>query len=202
MAFVAVLVAVIVLIGVTTPLGNTATGPGTVDPRATAYIISSPPPIGLKVGATAPEFAGTNSDGTTYGLTDLNGKPIRLADLRGKAVWINFWTTWCPPCQSEVPILRKVSEEYKDRGLVLLAISVQETSPTDVAAYAARYQLPYTIGFDGDGAIFRAYKGYGLPTQVFIDPNGVISSIVGAPLDEAGAAAHIDPILPKAQSGS
>ena len=87
--------------------------PGTVDPRATAYIISSPPPIGLKVGATAPEFAGTNGDGTTYGLTDLDGKPIRLADLRGKAVWINFWTTWCPPCQSEVPILRKVSERVQ-----------------------------------------------------------------------------------------
>ena len=85
---------------------------------------------------------------------------------------------------------------------MLVAISVQETSPADVAAYAARYQLPYTIGFDGDGAIFRAYKAYGLPTQVFIDPNGVISSIVGAPLDEAGAAAHIEPILPKAQSGS
>ena len=202
MAFVAVLVAVIVLIGVTTPLGNTATGPGTVDPRATAYLISSPPPIGLKVGATAPELAGTNGDGTTYQLTDLDGKPIRLADLRGKAVWINFWTTWCPPCQSEVPILRKVSEAYKDRGLVLVAISVQETSPADVAAYAARYQLPYTIGFDGDGAIFRAYKAYGLPTQVFIDPNGVIASIVGAPLDEAGAAAHIEPILPPGASPS
>ena len=124
MAFVAVLIAVVVLVGVTTPLGNTATGPGTVDPRATAYIISSPPPIGLKVGATAPEFAVQNADGTTYQLTDLDGKPIRLADLRGKAVWVNFWTTWCPPCQSEVPILRTVSERYQDRGLVLVAISV------------------------------------------------------------------------------
>jgi peroxiredoxin len=196
MAFVAVLIAVVVLVGVTTPLGNTATRPGTVDPRATAYIISSPPPIGLKVGATAPEFAVQNADGTTYQLTDLDGKPIRLADLRGKAVWVNFWTTWCPPCQSEVPILRTVSERYQDRGLVLVAISVQETAPDDVAAYAARYQLPYTIGFDGSGAIFRAYKGYGLPTQVFIDSNGVIASIVGAPLDEAGAVAQIERILP------
>src|SRR6476659_7383088 len=196
MAFVAVFVAVIVLIGVTTPLGNTASGPGTVDPRATAYIISSPPPIGLKVGATAPEFAGTNGDGTSSTLTDLDGKPIRLADLRGKAVWINFWTTWCPPCQSEVPILRDVSERYRDRGLELVAISVQETSPADVAAYAARYGLGYTIGFDGSGKIFHAYKGFGLPTQVFIDENGVIASIVGAPLDEAGATAQIEAILP------
>jgi thiol-disulfide isomerase/thioredoxin len=200
LALAAVLIAVVVLVGVTTPLGNTKDGPGPVDPKATAYIISSPPPVGLQVGASAPEFAVTNDDGTTYQLNDLEGNPIRLADLRGKAVWVNFWTTWCPPCQSEVPILRDVSERYRDRGLVLVAISVQETSPDDVAAYAARYQLGYTIGFDGTGQIFRAYKGYGLPTQVFIDPNGVISSIVGAPLDEAGAVAQIERILPVAAS--
>ena len=195
-AFAAVIMAVIVLVGVTTPLGTTANGPGPVDPRASAYIISSPPAVGLKIGATAPEFSATNDDGTTYQLTDLDGRPIRLADLRGKAVWVNFWTTWCPPCQSEVPILRDLAERYKDRGLEVVAVSVQETSPADVAAYAAKYQLPYTIGFDGSGKIFHAYKGYGLPTQVFIDSNGVIASIVGAPLDEAGAIAQIERILP------
>ena len=197
-AFGAVVIAVVVLVGVTTPLGNTADGPGTVNPKPTAFLLSSPPPIGLKVGATAPEFTVPLADGTTYQLTDLDGKPIRLADLRGKAVWVNFWTTWCPPCQSEVPILRDLSERYRDRGLVLIAISVQETSPADVKAYAERYQLGYTIGFDGSGTIFHAYKGYGLPTHVFIDPNGVIASLVGAPLDEAGAIAHIEPIQPKA----
>ena len=57
-------------------------------------------------------------------------------------------------------------------------------------------EFGYTIGFDGTGAIFHAYKAYGLPTQVFIDPNGVISSIVASPLDEAGATAHIEAILP------
>ena len=197
LAFAAVLVAVVVLVGVTTPLGNTANGPAAVNPRATAYLLSSPPPVGLKVGATAPEFSVANDDGTTYQLTDLAGAPIRLADLRGKAVWVNFWTTWCPPCQSEVPILRDLSARYKDRGLVLVAISVQETSPADVAAYAARYQLGYTIGFDGSAKIFHAYKAYGLPTQIFIDPDGVIASIVGAPLDEAAAIAQIEAILPR-----
>lgn len=201
LVFAAVVASVVVLVGVTTPLGST-TGPGTVDPKATAYIISSPPPEGLKVGASAPEFSVPQADGSTYQLADLAGKPIRLADLRGKAVWINFWTTWCPPCQSEVPILRDLSERYKDRGLVLVAISVQETSPTDVAAYAARYQLGYTIGFDGSGAIFHEYKGYGLPTQVFIDPNGVIAAVVGAPLDEAGAIVHIEAILPSGPAPS
>ncbi|MGZ8515690.1 MAG: peroxiredoxin family protein [Candidatus Limnocylindrales bacterium] len=197
-AFASIVVAVVVLVGITTPLNGNAGGPGTVDPRATSYLIGSPPPEGLHVGATAPEFTVPLADGSTYQLADLHGNPIRLADLRGKAVWINFWTTWCPPCQSEVPILRDLSERYRDRGLELIAISVQETSPADVQAYADRYQLGYTIGFDGSGTIFHEYKAYGLPTQVFIDPNGVIRSIVGAPLDEAGAIAQIEAILPGA----
>lgn len=202
MLFAAVLIAVVVLVGVTTPLGNTDGGPAVVDPKPTAYIISSPPPVGLKVGASAPEFAVTRDDGSTYQLTDLNGKPIRLADLRGKAVWVNFWATWCPPCQSEVPILREVSERYRGQGLETVAIAVQETSAADVADYAKRYQLGYTVGFDGSGDIFRAYKGYGLPTQVFIDPNGVIDSIVGSPLDAAAASARIERILPRSGSAS
>lgn len=195
-AFASVVIAVVVLVAITTPLNGSGGGPGTVDPRATSFIISSPPPEGLRVGASAPELTVTLADGSTYQLADLHGNPIRLADLRGKAVWINFWTTWCPPCQSEVPILRGLSDRYRDRGLALIAISVQETSPADVQAYADRYQLGYTIGFDGSGTIFHEYKAYGLPTQIFIDPNGVIESIVGAPLDEAGAIAHIEAILP------
>jgi peroxiredoxin len=192
----AVIAAIVVLVAITTPLGNTANGPGTVDPRATAYLIASPPAVGLRVGDAAPEFTLPADDGSTYQLTDLSGRPIRLADLRGKAVWLNFFTTWCPPCQAEVPILRDVAARYRDRGLELVAISVQETSPADVAAYAARYQLGYTIGFDGSGKVFREYKAYGLPTQVFIDPNGVIANVIGAPLDAASAAAQIERILP------
>jgi peroxiredoxin len=200
--FVSIVLAVVVLIAITTPLNGSGSGPGTVDPRATSYIIASAPVEGLHVGAAAPEFTVPQPDGSTYQLADLHGNPIRLADLRGKAVWINFWTTWCPPCQSEVPILRELSERYRGRGLELLAISVQETSPADVQAYADRYQLGYTIGFDGSGAIFHEYKAYGLPTQVFIDPSGVIQAIVGAPLDEAGAIAHIEAILPSAASNA
>ena len=205
-AFALVVVVGVTLIGITTPLGNTANRPGAVNPQATAYLLSSPPPVGLRVGASAPEFAVVDQDGTTYQLKDLDGNPITLASLRGKAVWVNFWTTWCPPCQSEVPILRDIAERYRSRGLELVAISVQETTPADVASYAARYQLRYTIGFDGSGKVFHAYKGFALPTQIFIDENGVIAAIVAGPLDDAGAAAQVEAILPgqpePSQSGS
>jgi peroxiredoxin len=194
-AFAAVVVAIVVLVAVTTPLGNTAGGPGTVDPRPTQYIIGPAPQEGLQPGDLAPEFEVDLPDGSTYQLTDLDGAPIRLADLRGKAVWVNFWASWCPPCQQETPILREMAGRYRDAGLVIVGIAVQETSPTDIRAYADRYQLPYTIGFDASGHVYRQYRVFGLPTQFFIRPDGTIAS-VGKTVDEAAAVAAIEEILP------
>jgi peroxiredoxin len=194
-AFAVVVVAVVLLVVVTTPLGNTADGPGTVDPRATQYIIGPAPAEGLQPGDMAPEFEATLEDGSTYQLTDLDGQPIRLEDLRGKAVWVNFWASWCPPCQQETPILREMADRYRDAGLVIVGIAVQETEPADIRAYAERYELDYTIGFDASGHIFRRYRVFGLPTQFFIGPDGTIVS-VGKTVDEASAVAAIEAILP------
>ena len=197
LAFGAVIVAIVGLTIVTTPLGNTAGGPVFEDPQGTPFVIG-PAVEGLRIGDIAPDFAIPLDDGTTYQLTDLDGNPVRLEDLRGKAVWINFLATWSPPCQAETPVMREVSERYKDRGLELVAVSVQETSPQDVQAYADKYELEYTIGFDGSGRIFRAYKVYALPTQFFIDPNGVIRDVAQGPMTVEAASAYIERILPPA----
>jgi thiol-disulfide isomerase/thioredoxin len=194
-AFVSVVVAGVLLVAVTTPLGNTGTGPTTVDPRATQYIIGPPPEKGLQPGDHAPELEVALDDESTNQHTDLDGQPIRLADLRGKAVWINFWASWCPPCQQETPIIRAMAERYRDAGLAVVAIAVQETSPADIRAYAERYDLDYTIGFDASGHVYREYRVFGLPTQFFIRPDGVIAS-VGKTVDEAAAVAAIEAILP------
>ena len=196
LALAAVVAVIVIGAAITTPLGRTGVGPGPVSPRATAFLISSPPPQGLQPGSTTPELAVTLADGSTYQLQDLSGKPIRLDELRGKVVWVNFFATWCPPCQQETPILRSLAERYRDRGLEVVGISVQETSPGDIAAYAARYQLSYTIGFDGSGHILREYKVYALPTQFFIDTNGVIVQAINGPVDEPGARALIESLLP------
>ena len=197
LAALAVVVAAVVLIAVTTPLGSTGLQPGVIDPRATPFVISSPTE-GLAPGSLAPELEALLEDGSTYQLTDLDGNPIRLDDLRGKVVWINFFASWCPPCQQETPILRELAERYRDQGLEVIGISVQETSPDDLTEYAERYDLDYTIGFDASGHIFRTYKAYALPTQFFIDPDGVIVTVVNGPVDEAGASALIESLLPDA----
>jgi cytochrome c biogenesis protein CcmG, thiol:disulfide interchange protein DsbE len=181
----------------TRPLGSIPIGLPVPDPSA--YLIGSPIP-GLHVGDLAPELEGESADGHVV-LTDLHGTPIRLADLRGKVVWINFWASWCPPCQFETPTVRAVDQRYRDRGLAVVAVQVQQTVETGLD-YASRYGLDYTIGADVTGAIFHAYKVFALPTQFFIDPNGVIRQIVNGPLDEARAAQLIESLLPPGPAGT
>jgi cytochrome c biogenesis protein CcmG, thiol:disulfide interchange protein DsbE len=162
-------------------------------PGASFFQISQPT-VGLQVGQQAPELTGS-SDGRTVGLSDLDGNPIRLADLRGHPVWIVFWATWCPPCQQETPVLRDLYTEHRAQGLSLVAISVQETTPDDVRAYARTYGLDFTIGFDATSAIFATYQGYGLPTHVFLDRNGIIRAVRLGPLGVAEAEQILAPLL-------
>jgi thiol-disulfide isomerase/thioredoxin len=195
-AIVAMMGAAIIGTLATRPLGSIL--PGLPVPDPSAYLIGSAIP-GLRPGDLAPELQADGPDGRVQ-LTDLDGAPIRLADLRGKAVWINFWASWCPPCQYETPTIRALDARYRDRGLVIVAIQVQQTVE-DGRIYADRYGLEYTIGADVTGAIFHAYKVFALPTQFFIDSNGVVRQIVNGPLDEARAGQLIESILPPAPSG-
>ncbi len=165
-------------------------------PEPGAYVLGSPIP-GLQQGQQAPELTVTRSDGTTYQLVDLDGAPVRLAYLRGKVVWLNFWASWCPPCQSETPLLRAMDEQYRDRGLALIGVQVQQTVD-DGRHYAETYSLGYRIGADVTGEIFREYSVFALPTQFFIDANGVVRSIVNGPMTQDSATRMIEALLPKA----
>ena len=192
-AVVVVAVAALLLVA-TRPLGSTADA-GKPDPQPTAYVIAAATE-GLHPGQLAPELAVRRSDGTMYQLTDLQGQPVRLADLRGRGVWIDFWASWCPPCQAEMPVVRDVAARYASKGLTVIGISVQETSIDDVRRYAQQYGLGYTIAADLQADIFHAYKVYALPTQFFIGPDGIIRDVVQGPLDETSATAEVESILP------
>jgi thiol-disulfide isomerase/thioredoxin len=188
-----IVVAAATLAFVTTPLAGPR--PTSTPPRPGASFVPVGDPVpGLTVGALAPEFTGTNN-GQEIQLTDLDGNEIRLADMRGKVVWINFWATWCPPCQEETPILRDLYDEYADDGLEIVAISVQETTADDVRSYVERYDLNYTVGFDATSAIFHTYRAFGLPTQLFVDRDGVIQELILGPITRASAEARVARLL-------
>jgi peroxiredoxin len=196
-------VIVVAAVGLTLATRPIAAGPGSATPipLATPFLVG-PPTEGLRPGDRAPELAVTRGDGTTVRLTDLDGNPVSLEDLRGRLVWLNFWATWCPPCQSETPVLRDMDEAYRDKGLAIVGIAVQETTPDDVRAYADRYELGYDIAFDASADIFDLYKVYALPTQFLIGPDGRILEVVNGPLTDDSARSRVEAWLPRTSSPS
>lgn len=182
----------VLLIVLTLPLAQPA--PTAAPTPGSSFFQISDPTSGLQIGQVAPELAGT-VDGKSVQLTDLAGTPIRLADLRGRPVWITFWATWCPPCQQEMPAMRSVFDTHKAQGLSLIAISVQETTPDDVRNYATTYGLDFTIGFDATSAVFKTYRAYGLPTHLFLDRQGVVRTVHLGPLTQIQAEQILAPLL-------
>lgn len=195
----ATVLVVVVMAAVALSLANTSIAPGpggaTPLPAATPYVVGSAT-TGLQPGDLAPEFAVTGADGTTGPLLDLAGNPVRLADLRGQVLWLNFWATWCPPCQSETPVLRDIAAAAEADAFELIGIAVQETTPDDVRAYANRYSLGYTVAFDASADVFDQYRVYALPTQVFIDRDGRILQIVNGPMTTGSARSILEQWLP------
>jgi thiol-disulfide isomerase/thioredoxin len=194
-ALVVVAVVAIGLVLATRPIAPGSASGATPLPVATPYLVGAAKE-GLRPGDVAPELEWTAPDGTTQVLRDLDGKPVRLADLRGKLVWLNFWATWCPPCQGETPVLRDLSDRYRDRGLEIVGVAVQETTPDDVRAYAERYGVGYPIAFDASADIFDLYRVFALPTQVLIGPDGVVRQVVNGPVTEESAGRWIEGMLP------
>ena len=193
-----VVVAAILLFLATRPIAP-AGGIGglpTAIPGATPFLVGEARE-GLQRGDMAPELEWTNPDGTPGRLLDLDGNPVRLEDLRGRLVMLNFWATWCPPCQAETPVLRELDEAYRDQGLSIVGIAVQETTPDNVREYAERYGLEYPIAFDASADIFDRYRVYALPTQVFIGPDGRVLGVVNGPLDQESASLWLQGWLPQ-----
>lgn len=183
--------ALLVAFFVTRPLGGT--GPvGSIDPNAFYQLAAAQE--GLQIGQRPPDFVGQKGDQEVR-LNDLDGRPLSLAALRGRPVWINFWATWCPPCQRETPDLRAAYEAHRSEGLVLVSISIQE--PADIVReYVTRYGLTYTIGLDVSAAIMRSYHVYGLPTHYFLDRDGVIRDRYYGPLSRQQIEDRLNLIMP------
>ena len=127
-------------------------------------------------GQPAPDFA----------LRSLDGQVIRLSELRGHTVLVNFWATWCGPCRAEMPDLQAVYEQHKD-DLVLLAVNVEGTSAEEAQRLARDFRdelgLTFPILLDSpDGAVFHQYKLKGLPDSFFVDRDGILREVSFGPM--------------------
>jgi cytochrome c biogenesis protein CcmG/thiol:disulfide interchange protein DsbE len=145
-----------------------------------------------KSGA-APDFTLRVYPGYEGGL----GQPeVKLSDLRGKVVFINFWASWCLPCRDEQPALEKVWRQYRDKGVVFLGIDYVDTEPAALD-YLKEFGVTYPNGPDLGTKISPRYHIQGVPESFLVDRQGNIVLFKIAPMSEAELVAGLDQALAK-----
>lgn len=117
----------------------------------------------VEKGKKAPDFV----------LVDLDGTKHKLSDYEGQGVFLNFWGTWCKPCEKEMPYINNQYKQYKNQGVQVLAVNVGE-SELAVGKFASRYKLEFPIVIDKDGQVMNAYGINPLPITFLIDKEGMV----------------------------
>jgi len=155
-----VLVFLLVLVG----CDQEQTPPAKITPTAAA------PASGVELGARAPDFT----------LTDLQGQKVMLSQFRGQVVLVNFWATWCPPCREEMPSMESLHRRFKDQGLVLLALNVDEDGAPAVIDFLKGKDYTFPILLDTGAEVQNLYQVFRFPETFVIDRNGnIVDRVIG-----------------------
>lgn len=123
-----------------------------------------------------------------------NGKPVSLSDFKGKVILLNIWAQWCGPCKQEMPFLSQIYDEYKDKGLVIIGVSIDKANDrTKLESYLQSNPVSYLIVHDVKGDILKTYPAPDgadminvFPTTFIIDKKGeIVESFAGSKTKEA-----------------
>jgi len=106
-----------------------------------------------------------------FSLEDLAGRRLNLKDLRGKVVFLNFWATWCVPCRQEMPLMEALHREFKDQGLVMVAVNFREDKKA-VEKFFDELGLTFKVLLDYDGNVSNEYGAWSLPLTYLINRKG------------------------------
>lgn len=147
--------------------------------------------VGLDVGQLAPDFELPTPDGAT----------IRLSNLRGHPVWLNFWAPWCPACRTEMPRIEGFWLENRAAGLMVLGVGVRDTREA-FKTYASEVAVTYPLAMDLDGKVAAQYRALALPVRYWIDRDGVVRDWAFGELPPDVLAASLGQILPSPGASS
>ncbi len=147
------------------PLTSRSSGDVTVNTSVDGEQSSGSGAGSLRIGSVAPDFS-------VLGLDD---RSVSLSEWRGRPVLINFWATWCGPCEIEMPTLQEAHQAHKEDGLIVLAVAVDDTE-ANVRRFFEERDLTIQPLMD-DGSVSRAYQVFGLPTSFFVSEEGTIAAV-------------------------
>ena len=140
----------------------------------------------LKVGDEAPDFS----------LVDLKGEKHQLSKYRGQGVFLNFWGTWCKPCEKEFPLMEKQYQVFKDQGVEILAVDIAE-SDFVVQKFVDRKRLTFPVLIDKTKSVMESYNINPLPTTILVNPDGKIKKIITGEMTEEDIKGYMEQIKPK-----
>ncbi|MFC7391521.1 thiol-disulfide oxidoreductase ResA [Scopulibacillus cellulosilyticus] len=124
----------------------------------------------VETGDRAPDFA----------LTDFNGHQVKLSDLKGKAVMLNFWASWCDPCKKEMPYIENVYKTMNKKKVVILAVNIEE-SHFAIQNFLSKHHITFPIVMDKNRDVTDAYGIGPIPTTFFINKDGMVEEkVVGS----------------------
>jgi peroxiredoxin len=106
-----------------------------------------------------------------FTLKSYTGKNIKLSELRGQVVLLNFWASWCGPCRQEMPLLGKIHEKYKSMGFTVLAVNVEEDAKPAISIIQ-KTNIKFPVLFDSENSVSKLYKVSAMPSTVIIDRDG------------------------------
>ncbi len=137
-------------------------------------------PGGIFVNLTGGDVAIDVAPAPDFTLTAFNGDTVRLSDHLGKVVFVDFWSSWCAPCQQEAPVLKVVSDAMVGKDVAFIGIDVWESQVGAGRTFARRSGWDYPSGIDQNGAITIEYGVKGLPEKFFIDQEGnLVKKFIG-----------------------
>ena len=142
------------------------------EPTATAGADATPADA-QESPATAACMANAKPANFDFTLKDVDGNQVSLASYKGKVVLLNFWGTWCPPCRMEIPGFIELQDTYRDKGLVIVGVAVEDT-PEAVRAYAGEVKINYPLAMVQDDIDAAYGPMYGLPVSFIIARDGSI----------------------------
>jgi cytochrome c biogenesis protein CcmG/thiol:disulfide interchange protein DsbE len=153
--------------------------------------------IGVIVGLTLNQQNQTQPTGgpaPDFTLTTFDGQSVRLSELKGNVVVLNFWASWCAPCRAEAPHLQTAWEKYKDQDVVFLGVAYADNGPRSMA-FMEEYGFTYLNGPDLETRISEMYNIQGVPETFIIDKEGNIDKFLITQVNVAQLSGYIDPLL-------